>query len=75
MRHKSVYGIHSTGSTWYFVYINEGGVVHQSKEFKLNVDSYVEEEFNLIYRLVYFVVSQSFILSERTTPSISATEL
>jgi hypothetical protein len=44
MRNKSVYGIHSNGSSWYFIFIDESGIESQSAEFRLNVTHYVEAE-------------------------------
>ena len=67
MRNLCVYGIHSTGSIWKFVYIDENGSLFVSKEYQLNPESYVKEGFDLIYRLVYYVVKQSHINSPRTT--------
>ena len=69
MRNLCVYGIHSTGSIWKFVYIDENGSLFVSKEYQLNPESYVKEGFDLIYRLVYYVVKQSHINSPRTTPA------
>jgi len=75
MRNKSVYGIHSNGSSWYFIFIDEFGNVFQSAEFRLNVSHYVEDEVKLIYQLVHYVVYQSFHKSERTTPNSSSISL
>jgi hypothetical protein len=75
MRNKSVYGIHSNGSSWYFIFIDESGIVSQSAEFRLNVTHYVEAEVKKIYQLVYYVVNQSFHNSERTSPNASASSL
>jgi hypothetical protein len=75
LRNKSVYGIHSNGSSWYFIFIDERGNVFQSAEFRLNVSHYVENEVEAIYRLVHYVVHQSFHNSERTTPNTSANSL
>ncbi len=75
MRHKAVYGIHSTGSSWYFIFIDENGLVYQSKEFKLCVENYVGDEVSLIYSLVHYVIHQSYRLSARTTPAGSVVEL
>ena len=69
MKNLKVYGIHSTGSIWKFVFINENGSVLVSKEYQLNPENYVKEGFDLIYRLVYYVVEQSHINSPRTTPA------
>ncbi|KAJ3343286.1 tRNA methyltransferase, has a role in tRNA modification [Kappamyces sp. JEL0680] len=55
---RIVHGIHSTGSIWKFVYINEEGVVAVSKEFHLNAEHYVKE-VDLIYRLVFYVSYRS----------------
>lgn len=71
MPNRRVYGIHSTGSVWKFVYVSQEGVVYVSGEKHLNVNHYVEEDFNLIYRLVYYVIQQSFLNSPRTTPNVS----
>ena len=65
MRHQAVYGIHSTGSSWYFIFIDESGVVYLSKEFKLCVENYVEDEVSLIYSLVHYVIHQSHRLSAK----------
>jgi hypothetical protein len=75
MRNKSVYGIHSSGSSWYFIFIDEFGIVFQSGEFHLNVSHYVEEEVKVIYQLVHYVVHQSYLKSARTTPNASDTSL
>ena len=72
MRNLKVYGIHSTGSIWKFVFIDETGSVFVSKEFPLNPENYVKEGVDLIYRLVYYVVKQSHINSPRTTPVASS---
>lgn len=69
MRNLKVYGIHSTGSIWKFVFIDESGALFLSKEYPLNPENYVKEGFDLIYRLVYHVVKQSHINSPRTTPA------
>ncbi|KAJ3112491.1 hypothetical protein HDU96_004508 [Phlyctochytrium bullatum] len=53
---RRVYGIHSTGNVWKFVFINQEGVVYVSADKGLNVTQYVEENFNLIYRLVYYSI-------------------
>jgi hypothetical protein len=71
MPNRCVYGIHSTGSVWKFVYISQEGVVYVSGEMYLNVKHYVEEGFNLIYRLVHYVIQQSFLNSSRTNPDVS----
>lgn len=73
-RHKAVYGIHSTGTSWYFIHVDENGGVYQSQEYKLSM-SYVKEEVEMIYRLVYHVIYQSHLLSERTTPATSLMNL
>ncbi|KAI8904062.1 hypothetical protein EDD86DRAFT_213827 [Gorgonomyces haynaldii] len=70
-----VYGIHSTGSVWKFVFVSQEGVVYVSGEKHLDVNHYVEEGFNLIYRLVHYVIHQSFLNSPRTTPNVSTTNL
>jgi hypothetical protein len=75
MPNRRVYGIHSTGSAWKFVFVSQGGIVHVSGEKRLNVNRYVEEECNLIYRLVYYVIQQSFLNSPRTTPNVSTANL
>jgi hypothetical protein len=69
MRNLQVYGIHSTGSFWKFVFIDGNGSLFVSKEYQLNPESYVKEGFDIIYRLVYYVVKQSHINSPRTTPA------
>ena len=68
MRNLTVYGIHSTGSIWNFVFIDENGSLFISKEYQLNPENYVKEGFDLIYRLVYYVVHKSHINSPPTTP-------
>jgi hypothetical protein len=73
MRSKSVYGIHSNGSSWYFIFIDESGNVFKSAEFRLNVNHYIEQEVREIYQLVHYVVQQSFHNSERTTSNLSST--
>lgn len=75
MLNRRVYGIHSTGSSWKFVYVSQEGVVYVSGEKQLNVNHYVEEGFNHIYRLVHYVIHQSFLNSPRTTPNVSAANL
>ena len=75
MPNRRVYGIHSTGSIWKFVYVSQEGVVYVSGEKHLNVNHYVEEDFNLIYRLVYYVIQHSFLNSPRTTPNVSTANL
>lgn len=71
MPNRRVYGIHSTGSVWKFVYVSQEGVVYVSGEKHLNVNHHVEEGFNLIYRLVHYVIQQSFLNSPRNTPNVS----
>ncbi len=71
MPNRCVYGIHSTGSVWKFVFVSQEGVVYVSGEKHLNVNHYVEEGFNLIYRLVYYVIQQSFLNNPRSTPNVS----
>ncbi|XJO77625.1 hypothetical protein BDV3_002179 [Batrachochytrium dendrobatidis] len=75
MRNLQVYGIHSTGSIWKFVFIDENGSLFVSKEYQLNPENYVKEGFDLIYRLVYYVVKQSHINSPRTTPAGSSVSI
>ena len=75
MPNRCVYGIHSTGSVWKFVFVSQEGVVYVSGEKHLDVNHYVEEGFNLIYRLVHYVIQQSFLNSPRTTPNVSTTNL
>ncbi|KAJ3304248.1 hypothetical protein HDV03_002985 [Kappamyces sp. JEL0829] len=71
MHNRIVYGIHSTGSIWKVVYINEG-VVAVSKEFHLNAEHYVKEEFDLIYRLVIMLfIKQTTSIPVSTTTTIS----
>ena len=70
-----VYGIHSTGSVWKFIFVDENGGVSVSGEKRLNVEHYVKEEFDLIYRLIYFVIQQSFANSPRTSPNVSITNI
>jgi hypothetical protein len=72
MQNKCVYGIHSTGSIWKFVFIDENGQLFVSKEYQLNPEHYVKEGFDIIYRLVYYVVKQSYLNSPRTTPVSSS---
>ena len=75
MRNLQVYGIHSTGSIWKFVFIDENGSLFVSKEYQLNPENYVKEGFDLIYRLVYYVVKQSHVNSPRTTPAGSSVSI
>jgi hypothetical protein len=75
MPNRRVYGIHSTGNIWKFIFISQEGVVYVSGEMYLNVDRYVEESFNLIYRSVYYVIQQSFLNSARTTPNTSTANI
>ena len=75
MRNLQVYGIHSTGSFWKFVFIDENGSLFVSKEYQLNPENYVKEGFDLIYRLVYYVVKQSHVNSPRTTPAGSSVSI
>ena len=63
MSNHKVYGIHSTGFCWKFVFIDENGSVFVSKEYQLNPENYVKEGFDEIYRLVYYMVKQSHINS------------
>ncbi|KAJ8326961.1 hypothetical protein O5D80_004387 [Batrachochytrium dendrobatidis] len=62
MSNCCVYGIHSTASIWKFIKVSQE-VVYVSGDKPLNVNHYVEEEFNHIYRLVHYVIQQSFINS------------
>ena len=62
-----VYGIHSTGTIWKFIFVDENGVIFVSGEKRLNVAHYVKEEFDLIYRLVHHVIQQSFLNSQGLT--------
>lgn len=75
MKNLCVYGIHSTGSFWNFVFIDENGQLFVSKEYQLNPEHYVKEGFDIIYRLVYYVVKQSYLNSPRTTPVSSSASL
>ncbi len=75
MQNKCVYGIHSTGSIWKFVFIDENGQLFVSKEYQLNAENYVKDGFDLVYRLVYYVVKQSHLNSPRTTPTASLTSI
>ena len=72
MKNLCVYGIHSTGSAWKFVFIDETGSLFVSKEYLLNSEVYVKEGFDHIYRLVYYVVKQSHTNSPRTSPAASS---
>ena len=53
-------------------FIEENGSLFVSMEYPLNPRKYVKEEFDLIYRLVYYVVKQSHINSPRTIPVSSS---
>jgi hypothetical protein len=75
MKNLCVYGIHSTGSFWKFVFIDENGSLFVSKEYQLNPEHYVKEGFDMIYRLVYYVVEKSHINSPRTTPAGSSASI
>jgi hypothetical protein len=75
MQNLRVYGIHSTGTVWKFVYVTQEGFVRVSADMPLNVWHYVEEGVNAIYRHVYYVIQQSFLNSTRTTPNVSSTNL
>jgi hypothetical protein len=75
MTNLKVYGIHSTGSIWKFIFIDENGSVFVSKEYHLNPFEYIQKEFDLIYRLVYYVVNQSHNNSPRTTPAGSSVSI
>jgi hypothetical protein len=75
MDNLEVYGIHSTGSIWKFVFIDENGSLFVSKEYQLNAENYAKEGFDLVYRLVYYVVKKSHINSPRTTPISSLTSI
>ena len=75
MSNLQVYGIHSTGSIWKFIFIDENGSLFVSKEYHLNPENYVKEGFDLIYRLVYYVVKQSHVNSPRTTPAGSSVSI
>ena len=75
MPNRCVYGIHSTGSIWNFIFVDENGSLFVSKEYHLNPYNYVKEGFDLIYRLVYYVVKQSHINSPRTTPAGSSVSI
>ena len=67
-----VYGIHSTGSKWSFIFIDENGNVLVSKDYELALKTFDKKQFYTIYRLVYYVVQQSCINSPRSTPSGSS---
>ncbi|KAI8893338.1 hypothetical protein BC833DRAFT_608690 [Globomyces pollinis-pini] len=71
MSNPKVYGIHSTGSVWKFIFIDGNGSFFISQEYYLNPENYVKEEFDLIYRLVYYVVEQTHINNPRLTPADS----
>jgi hypothetical protein len=75
MKNLCVYGIHSTGSCWKFVFIDEDGSLFESREYFLNPERYVKEGFDLIYRLVYYVVEKTHLNSPRTTPSESSASI
>ena len=72
MPNRRVYGILSTGSVWKFVFVSQEGVVYVSADNFLNVNHYVEDSFNLIYRLVHYVIQQSLLNSPPTTPNVSS---
>ena len=72
MKNLCVNGIHSTGSIWKFVFIDENGSWFESKEYQLNPEHYVKEGFDLIYRLVYYVAKKSHLNSPRATPAGSS---
>lgn len=59
MPNTPVYGIYSTGSSWIFICINEHGQLFQSKTFYLDIENYVESEFEVIYQLVHYEVNQT----------------
>jgi hypothetical protein len=71
----NAYGIHSTGSSWIFIHIAENGIVSVTKEYHLNAEDYNKEEFDRIFRLIHYVVQQSYNNSARTTPNISLENL
>lgn len=49
------------GRPGYSFFINQDGVVYETQAFPLNIYHYVKGEFNLIYRLVHYVVEQSYL--------------
>lgn len=64
----NVYGIHTTGVSWIFFHIDQDGQIFQSRSYPLNIYQYVEEEFNQIYRLVYYMVEKAHRSSPTSTP-------
>ena len=49
-----------------YLFFDENGVVSVSKAHRLNAEHYVKDELELIYRLVHYVVNQSYLYSART---------
>ena len=60
-----VYGIISSGSNWRFIIIRENGYLSVSIEYLLNIRTFIKEEFDLIYRLVHYVVKQTHLNNPR----------
>ena len=62
-----MYGFHSTGAYWKFVFIDEDGQLFVSGEFQMNAQNYVKNQCDLVYRLVHYVVKQSYFNSPRSS--------
>ena len=83
MDNLCVYGILSDGALWKFIFIDQDGTAFVSGDYALSISNYAEnyiaEQLLLIYRLVHYVVKQSFYNSPRstpgTTPNVSTTNL
>lgn len=76
LKHKPnlrAFGIHTTGSWWKFICIDQDGLVKESQDFRLNINTYVEKEVNDIYQHVHYVVQQSYQHSPRTSFSNPST--
>lgn len=68
---KSVWGIVTNATTWQFIFIDEDGLLWQSRVIMMNCRRYEEEQGLTIYRMIYYMVKCCY---EACTPSPSPVE-
>ena len=56
----SVWGILSSGAYWIFTHIDNLGKFWRSKEYRMNIHEYIEDEVLCIYRILSFIIKQGF---------------
>lgn len=65
---KRVWGIFSTAEIWKFIFIDDNGLLWQAGPFAMNLVLYNEDQVNLVYRFIHYVVKACY---EACTPPVS----